>query len=314
MEQGAERGGLALARRFWRQLAASRLFGLAAEMAFWLFLSLLPLAAVAGLVTAKFAWGNPATIAPLLASLPKATRELVSSELGHVAAWNAGSVSIGAGLMFVWLASSGVHSIFDGIESGVECEAAPRPWWKKRLLAFGTCVALSLGVALLALLGTGVGWMWHFVDGSAWLHAFDLESGVLGRGARRVAGAALSFALISGLYAVALPPRARRSLPIVPGALLAVALQTAIGFGFRFYIKHVGDGGAYQAGLASIAVTLMALYLTCLVLLFGVEVNVMIGRVRSERAPASGSDPGPGPLPPRPSRCEQDGAADRGRA
>ena len=38
-------------RCVWKRLDKSRSFGLSAEMAFWLFLSLLPLAAVAGLVT-----------------------------------------------------------------------------------------------------------------------------------------------------------------------------------------------------------------------------------------------------------------------
>lgn len=100
---GSARLLLSFGRCFLRRLTAGRSLGLAAEMAFWLFMSLLPLAAVAGLITAKFAWGNPSTTAPLLESLPVATRALLRDELGRVAAWNAGSVGIGAGLMFIWL-------------------------------------------------------------------------------------------------------------------------------------------------------------------------------------------------------------------
>ena len=59
------------------RLALRRSLGLAAEMAFWLFLSLLPLSAVAGLVTAKLASGNASIAALLLDSLPRATREMV---------------------------------------------------------------------------------------------------------------------------------------------------------------------------------------------------------------------------------------------
>src|ERR1700690_1378810 len=77
---------LAWLRCVWTRLDRSRSLGLAAEMAFWLFLSLLPLAAVAGLVTAKLASGSWSTTAPLLESLPLATRELVGTELGRVAA------------------------------------------------------------------------------------------------------------------------------------------------------------------------------------------------------------------------------------
>jgi hypothetical protein len=42
-------------------------------------------------------------------------------------------------------------------------------------------------------------------------------------------------------------------------------------------LRNRTHGGAYQAGLASIGVTLMALYLACLVLLIGIEFNRVVG-------------------------------------
>ncbi len=260
------------------RIDANRALGLGAEMAFWMFLSLLPLAAVAGVVAAKLAVGNWSVAAPLLNSLPGATRELLSGEMGKMAAWNGGKVGLSAGAMFIWLASSGIHSVFDGIE--IEANATPRPWWKKRAAAIVTCVALSLGVALLTVLATGLGWMWHFVGGITLLRALQFESSVLGQIVRLVIGAAVSFGLVCGLYWIALPPVARKTMPIAPGALLAIWLQILIGFGYGIYIKTTGDGGAYQAGLASIGVTLMALYLLCVVVLIGVEVNQMLGERR----------------------------------
>jgi membrane protein len=269
---------LAWLRCVWTRIDRSRSFGLAAEMAFWVFLSLLPLAAVAGLAAAKLATGSWSTAAPLLQSLPLATRELIRTELGRVAAWNGGKVGVTAGLVFIWLASSGVHSIFDGIE--LESEAGPRPWWMKRLLAIGACVALSVGVALLALLGTGLGWLWHLVGGATLLRALELESSSVGQIFRLFMGTAVAFGLVCGLYAIALPPGARRVTPVAPGAAVAIGLQIALGLGYGFYITQAGDGGAYQAGLASIGVTLMALYLFCLALLVGTRVNEMLGERR----------------------------------
>lgn len=266
----------------WARFDASRSLGLAAEMAFWLFLSLLPLAVVLGLITARLAVGNAAFAAPLLSSLPRATRELVSGELGRVAAWNGGQVGAGAGLMFVWLASSGVHSIFDGIELET-AQGAPRPWWRKRLLAIATCVALSLGTSLLALLGTGLGQLRQLADGSAPFAAFPGGSSAIEEVVRLLLAAAVALGLVSGLYRVARPPGVPSTVPIVPGAALAVVLQVALGFAYALYVKQAGDNGAYLAGLASIGVTLMALYLSCLVLLGGVQLNQMLGEKRQSR-------------------------------
>lgn len=256
-------------------------------MAFWLFLSLLPLAAVAGVVAAKLAVGNWSIAAPLLDSLPGATRELLRGELGRMAAWNGGKVGVWAGVMFLWLASSGIHSMFDGIE--IEANSAPRPWWKKRLAALFSCVVLSAATALLTLLATGLGWTWHLVGGSTLFKALQFETSALGGIMRFAVGALVSFSLVCGLYWIALPPATRRVTPLLPGALLATTLQIAIGFIYGFYIKQVGDGGAYQAGLASIGVTLMALYLFCLAILVGVEVNQMLGEHRAAPAVPAGS-------------------------
>lgn len=266
------------------RLDANRALGLGAEMAFWLFLSLLPLAAVVGVVAAKLAVGNWSVTAPLLDSLPNATRDLLRSELGQMAAWNGGKVGLGAGGMFLWLASSGVHSIFDGVE--IEANATPRPWWKKRLAALITCVVLSAGTALLTLLATGLGWTWHLLGGTTLFQALQFESSAVGETLRFGLGAAVSFGLVSGLYWIALPSATRKTMPIAPGALLSTVLQIAIGFGYGFYIKKMGDGGAYQAGLASIGVTLMALYLFCVVMLVGVEVNQMLGEHQRAREAA----------------------------
>jgi uncharacterized BrkB/YihY/UPF0761 family membrane protein len=89
---------------------------------------------------------------------------------------------------------------------------------------------------------------------------------------------------VSGLYWIALPKATRKTMPIVPGALLAIGLQLVIGFSYGVYITNAGDGGAYQAGLASIGVTLMALYLLCAVMLVGIEVNQMLGEHRAALA------------------------------
>src|ERR1700742_4243132 len=88
----------------------TRTFGLAAQTAFWLFLSLIPLAAVAGLAAARVSAQNWDRLNPLLRELPGATRELIESEMHKVSSWNGGTVSITGAVVFVWLASSGVHA------------------------------------------------------------------------------------------------------------------------------------------------------------------------------------------------------------
>jgi membrane protein len=243
-------------------LDRTRALGLAAETAFWLFLSLVPLAAVAGLLAARFSTSNWSEVAPLSSSLPAATRELVSAELIKLATWNEGSVGVGSAVIFIWLASTGVHAIFDALEIGT---GLARPWWRKRLLAIGMCIVLPVVVVLLASLGSEIlgalGWLGRWIP--------PLRFSI---------GAGIVLAYVCALYRVGVPPRARRGVPILPGALLAVALELSFGFAYGFYISKVGDGGAYLAGLAVIGVTMIGLYLFTAALLVGAVVNRKLAR------------------------------------
>ena len=275
-------GALAWLKDFIGELERSRTTGMAAEMAFWLFLSLVPLAAVAGLVVAKVAVSSE-DVTALLASLPAETRDLVSRQLKHVAGWNGGSVAAPAALVFVWLASGGIHAVFDVLEVKA---GASRPWWKKRALALASCVALSLGTAIIAIVATGLNGFLAFLRGT--MPIAQLESragmkGILDSVLRLGVGGLTALGLVAGLYLVGIPRVARKRTPVLPGAMVAVALQAALGYGYIFYLSKVGARSAYQAGLSIIGVTMIALYLLSVALLVGAELNHVVGRRKRSR-------------------------------
>ena len=259
-------------RRLYDGLDRTRAFGVAAQMAFWLFLAMIPLAVVAGWVVARFAVAHADVVSDVFAATPGAATSWMSQQVSEVASWNGGTVAPVATVVFVWLASSGIHAVFDGLEVQV---GAPRPWWKKRLLAIATCVGLSVGVALTTLLVTGLDWLTRFF-GAHLPAAFDIfQHGGVAVGVRVIIGLLLFFGLIAGMYWVGVPQRKKRGIPIVPGAIVASLIVFATGYGYGLYLSKVGVSSAYQAGLAIIAVTMTTLYLFSVALLVGAEVNCL---------------------------------------
>ncbi len=255
------------------RMGKDRTTGLASEMAFWLFLALIPLAAVCGLVAARFALGDAASGSPLLQSMPPAARDMLTKEMGNVAAWNGGTVAPVSALTFLWLASSGVHSIFDALEVQAKVE---RPWWKKRAIAIGVCIVLSIGIAALTLLGTGVTWVFKVVGAAVPEALRNFLPGVGTAILRILISAAISFFLVAFLYWAGLPHTHRKHTPIVPGALFVVVLNGLLGVGYGFYVSWAGTGDAYSAGLAIVGVILTALYLFSIALLLGAELNMLL--------------------------------------
>ena len=254
-----------------RGVIRARTLGLAAEMSFWLFLSLVPLAAVAGLVAARLAMSRASMAGSFLATVPPEARRMVQSQVEVVAHWNGGRVAPVALAGFVWLASSGVHSVFDGLE--VQSETT-RPWWKRRLLAIATCVGLSVGVAILGLLAVG----FDRVQALAGLNLplAGAEASMAAVVARAVTGFVIAFGMVAALYRVGIPREARHPTPILPGALVAVALLAGLGSGYRLYVWRAGTGNAYLGSLAVIGVTMMTLWLFSIAILLGAELNKVI--------------------------------------
>ena len=264
---------LDVARKLWTLLMRTRALGLAAEMSFWLFLSLLPLAAVAVYLAARLALHDWSLAAPLLSSMPSDARSVLTTELGKVAAWNGGAVTPLAGALFVWAASTGVHSIFDAFEAQTGAE---RSWVTKRLVAIGCCIFLSCAGAGVALLGSVFAWGGHFIDDGAHPHV----AGAVERLGQTLGAAALLYLLIAALYRVGLPKAFRRTIPLAPGTVLVVVLTIALGFGYRLYVSTLGNGGAYLAGLAAIGVTMTTVYLFGASLLVGLALNQVLGQAR----------------------------------
>lgn len=255
----------------------SRVLDVAAGIAFWVFLALVPLATVGGLLTAKIAREAP-DLGRFLAPLPPVARELVTSELSRLAAFEGDKLTPTAILVFLWLASSGVHAIFDAMEVETAC---PRPWWKKRLVAILVCVFLSIGSALLAIIVPGLRYLTQGVPGLAVEIGGALFAGLVALG------------MAAGLFVAGVPKAARREMPILPGAALVVILEAVLGNAYGFYISKAGIGSAYLAGLAVIGVTMTALYLSALALLVGLELSLVLRDRRREKKEAPGREPEP---------------------
>jgi membrane protein len=264
-------------KQLWAEMNRVRTLGLAAEMSFWIFLSLLPLAAVAAMVAARFTLNNGAITTPLLQSIPADARRVLTDELGKVAAWRRGSVAPIAAATFVWLASSGVHAIFDAFEAETGAE---RSWIMKRILALGTCIGLSVGVAAAALLGMGFSWLEALLGRVPAFEALESRAGIV---ARLIVGAAVLYGIVAALYRIGLPRAARAKMPLAPGTLLVVGMELVLGYGYRLSIAAFGNGGAYKAGLAAIGVTMTSIYLFSVSILVGLELNSVIGKARTER-------------------------------
>jgi membrane protein len=164
-----------------RQLAAGlqshHAFEAAAAIAFWFFLSLLPLLVLLGFLVGLVARsrGVDALLTPLLDVVPGTADDIVRHELERMAGSTASLAPLGA-VGYLWTASSGLHNLMDVFETSAKVD--PRPWWKQRAIALGW-VFVGLSTACL------LAWMLVRMDSA--LYGKEPASG--GIGASVIAGA-----------------------------------------------------------------------------------------------------------------------------
>jgi membrane protein len=152
-----------IGRRFVRGLMDHDAFGAAASIAFWIFLSFVPLLVLLGFLVGQVARvrGVDALIGPILEIVPGTAEGLVGKELQRLAGANASVAPVGvAG--FLWTASSGLHNLMDVFETAMK--VTRRPWWKQRVIALGWVL---LGLATACALA------WILVRTDALLNAYD---------------------------------------------------------------------------------------------------------------------------------------------
>jgi membrane protein len=273
-----------------RAMVAHSAFESAAAVAFWFFLSLVPLLVLVGFLLGLLARakGVDALIGPLLDVVPGEAQQLVHSEVERLATGSASSLAPLGFAGYLWTASSGLHNLMDVLEA--VAQATRRPWWKQRAIALGWVVVGLLTAVLLA-------WLLVAIDSALRDHgvrqAVARAGAALKRRAHRelyaphepVIAAALllgaGMMLLAGFYRTAVEQPSGPRRRVWPGTVSAVVSWLAVSWCFSAYAVSIANYALYYGGLAAVAVLLVWLYLTSLALVVGAEVNAQLGARRS---------------------------------
>jgi membrane protein len=273
-----------------RAMSAHNAFEASAAVAFWLFLSLVPLLVLGGFLVGQVARtkGVDALVGPLLDVVPATAEGIVRKAVERLAGGDASSLAPLGAAGFLWTASSGLHNLMRVVETAAQVKR--RPWWKQRGIALAWVV---LGLAITCFLATVI------VEIDSALHDHPhhavIRTAIPKRSDRRgfntthesmIAATMMlvgGMALLGGLYRFAAehPPGARRC--IWPGTITAVLCWLAVSWGFGVFAVSVATYALYYGSLAAVAVLLVWLYLTSLSLVVGAEVNADLERDRADR-------------------------------
>jgi membrane protein len=241
-----------------------------------LFPFLIVLTALAGFVGSKALADEAAGI--LLGAWPEEVALPIAAEIRRVLTTARGDVLTVGVVLAIYFSSSGVESLRIGLNRAYGVEEA-RGWWLLRLesIAYVLVGAMALiALAFLVVLGPLI-----FATAARYAPWLAPLEGLVTFG--RLAAATFVLILALVLVHLWLPAGRRRFGEIAPGVIATLALWLAGGLLFARYLD--GFSSAYvatYAGLASVMIALVFLYLSASIFIYGGELNAAIRRASSE--------------------------------
>ncbi|MGZ8689543.1 MAG: YihY/virulence factor BrkB family protein [Aeromicrobium sp.] len=264
----------------WKRSSQDQVPLLAAGVAFYGFLALFP-TMIAGVLLYGLV-ASPATVAEqsdkLTQTLPSDAASLVSGQMESLTSTAEQSLGIGliiAILLALWSASCGVGNLVIAINKAFRYEET-RGFVKRKAIALGLTLGAITFVAVAITLVAVAPALFDALDDIAplrWL----LEP------ARWI----VLFLVIAGaltvLYRVASDHQGRTTRS---GVIVATIIFLVASLGFSLYVDNFGNYGKTYGALAGVVALLLWLWISAYAVLFGAELEAVLGR--SEEVPADG--------------------------
>lgn len=279
-----------LVKRTASEIIDDNCFGLAAQLAFYFFLSLFPallvIVSLPGILPVRSALNealqNLSTVAP--EQVMTVVRHQIEELSGGAASGKLVFLGIAAAF---WSSSAAMVAIINTLNRAYDLEET-RPWWKTRILA----ILLSTAVALIVVLAFGL-----LLVGPAaaswleWLTGVDGVFSVVWR-VLHWPVVILLIVLVMDLIFYFAPNAGTRWVWITPGSVLATLLWIVTSLAFRYYVSNFADYNATYGAIGAVMTLMLWFYLSGLSILVGAELNAEIDHAVEEKKAPGISRPG----------------------
>src|SRR3984893_14208963 len=215
----------------------------------------------------------------LLQTWPQQVAAPIANEIHNVLTQTRSGLLTLSVILAIYFSSSAVDAVGRGINRAYDIRDS-RPWWLLRLASIAYVFVGAFALLTLAFLVVLAPLIWaavlYFAPG------LEPLNNLITFGRLAIASLVLLLALV---LAHKFLPAGRRSLrDIAPGILLTFAMWIAAGVAFGSYLAEFARNYVTTyAGLASVMIALVFLYMIASIFIFGGELNAAILRAKRKR-------------------------------
>lgn len=269
---------LTLGKRVAAEISKDDLSGRAAQLAYYFLLALFPLLifliSLFGYLAGPGSELRQALMENLSRVMPPTASDMVQKTIDEIVkARGAGKLLFGL-LAALWAASNGMGAITETLNVAYNVQET-RPWWKRRLVAVGLTIAVSLLVIFSLVLVLYGGKLAEFLAANIGLGTtFVIAWKVL----LWPAVLMLMFIAFGLIYYFAPNLEKPEWHWITPGAAVGLVLWVMGSLAFRIYLQFFDSYSATYGSLGALIILMLWLYISGFAVLIGGKVNSEIGK------------------------------------
>lgn len=262
-----------IALRVWRSIGQDHVTLMAAGLAFYGMLAVVP--ALIAAITIYGLVADPQAVQNLVAAATRqvsgGTAEILQDQLTQIVSTSSRTLTFGLAVSLaaaLWSAATGISHLLQAVNLAYN-EEETRGWIRRRALALaltaGAILFVLVSVALIAILPAVLGQI-GLRESAAfllrWLRwPFLLASGLVA---------------LTVIYTIGPNRRAPSMRWATPGSLVAMVIWLASSWGFSTYVENFASYNETYGSLGGVVVLLMWFFLTALAILVGAEINAEI--------------------------------------
>lgn len=251
-----------------RELLRTRALDVAAGLAFWSMMSLIPLLMMVVSIVALLHLPNliPEMLSVMAMLVPPSALAMVEKMVGTLLTPHRGVLSFGV-LSYLWSSTGAFTALISALDIAYDVKKE-RSWVRDRLQAIlltftsGGLLTISL---LMLLAGPDFA---HFVNNFAALPGLEKLWPAI-----RYGSVFLCFVLALELAYFLGPNRRQRFKDTLPGALFAIVVWFVGSAGLAFYLDHLSNFDKLYGGMGAVLALMFWIYLIALATLAGAELN-----------------------------------------
>ncbi len=277
-------------RRFWHdartltlivysELLRTRALTIAAALAFYFLLSMVPLLIVFSSLLQFLPISDifQQSLNLMAELVPPDAMTLVERIVSDILAPNRGKLLSFGILGYLWAASGGFSSLIESLDIAYDVPVS-RPWWRDRIRALLLTLTSGGLVSLSVLLLLGGPHLGHFLN-----EIFPIPN-VIEHLWPILRLALIGATFVTGLeFVYYLGPNSRHSFfSTLPGAVLAIAIWLVGSAGLNYYLSHLSNYNATYGSMGALIGLMLWLYITALAILIGAELNAELTKLRAK--------------------------------